>query len=131
MGYEMQQVGQNFRIHRERLDEVRSALKVLWARTDLMGGGDSDGRKWFMWYEDVAPESDTLDQWLRKTGWEPAFDRSGVMTALTFQREKIGDERHIFAAIAPFVEAGSWLAMEGEDGQSWRWTFDGERLVTR
>ncbi len=36
----------------------------------------------------------------------------------------------IFVAIAPFVAKGSYIRIRGEEGEEWRWEFDGQRLHT-
>jgi hypothetical protein len=41
--------------------------------------------------------------------------------------EKVGDEPKLYAAIAPFVERGSFIVMHGEDHSTWRHLFkDGQ-----
>ena len=35
---------------------------------------------------------------------------------------------NVLRIIAPFVEAGSYIDMSGEDGAAWRWYFDGKRM---
>ena len=39
----------------------------------------------------------------------------------------LGDDHRLFEAIAPFVVAGSFIEMSGEDGTIWRWYFDGKQ----
>ena len=34
----------------------------------------------------------------------------------------------LFAVIAPFVTGGSWIEMQGQEGEIWRWEFEGGRL---
>lgn len=126
MGYNAEQTGQSVLIRRENLEALHAALKALWKRTDLMGGGDSDGRRWFSWCNDCDPERDSLPELLEGMGWKPTLSPDGDIVALTFQWEKLGDEKHLFAAMAPFVETGSWIEMLGQEGYRWRWTFDGQ-----
>lgn len=45
------------------------------------------------------------------------------------ESEKLGDEFKFFQAIAPYVEVGSYIELQGEDGCRWRWVFDGNICV--
>lgn len=47
---------------------------------------------------------------------------------IDFDGEKIGDDELFFGIIAPHVAVGSYIEMVGEDGDRWRWVFDGERV---
>ena len=50
-------------------------------------------------------------------------DDLGNVIGIEFTGEKLGDELIMFKAIAPYVQDGSYLEMQGEDGESWRWLF--------
>lgn len=61
---------------------------------------------------------------------EGEFDPiTGDLTDIHFIGEKLGDEKILFQALAPFVDKGSFIEMEGEDGDLWRWTFDGQQMI--
>src|SRR5690606_21320852 len=60
-----------------------------------------------------------LDAWR----WVPEREATGDIVGLRFRGERLGDDRVLFEAIAPFVEPGSFIEMVGEDGAIWRWTF--------
>jgi hypothetical protein len=50
---------------------------------------------------------------------------------LRFTGQKLGDDNILFAALAPYVEADSYITMvgESEDGDEfWRWVFDGQHV---
>ena len=49
-------------------------------------------------------------------------------TSLYFIGEKAGDERVLFNALAPFVQPSSFIHFRGEDGECWRWVFDGAKV---
>ena len=52
------------------------------------------------------------------------LDDEGAITGLEFVSEKISfDEDRMFQEIAPYVENGSYIEMEGEDSTRWRWLF--------
>ncbi len=48
-----------------------------------------------------------------------------------FEGEKIGSEESFFSALAPFVEAGSFIEMKGEDVTSWIWIFNGKKVENK
>ncbi len=45
---------------------------------------------------------------------------------ISFVGEKSSDEKLVFDLISPYVEAGSYIEMSGEDGEVWRFLFDGK-----
>ncbi|PSR31229.1 MAG: hypothetical protein C7B46_17060 [Sulfobacillus benefaciens] len=66
---------------------------------------------------------------LKAWNWEGKFDPiTGDLTPIDFAAEKPGDEAILFQALAPFVDAGSFVAMQGEDGDLWRWVFEGQQM---
>lgn len=75
--------------------------------------------------------SDTLDEALRHWHWMPLYDEPDEMPAedptqfdiieLEYTGCKLGDEDHLFAALAPFADEGSFVSVIGEDGKIWRW----------
>lgn len=50
-------------------------------------------------------------------------NENGDIFYLYFNGEKLGDDEEIFNAIAPAVEDGSFIEMQGENGYLWRWVF--------
>lgn len=57
--------------------------------------------------------------------WEAVHRGDGTVEVESFEGEKSGSDFDMFQAIAPFVKAGSCIEMLGEDGERWRWVFDG------
>ena len=55
--------------------------------------------------------------------YELKFDDDGNIVDISFYGEKLGDDLKVFQKIAPYVRAGSFLEMEGEDNEMWRWVF--------
>jgi hypothetical protein len=54
-------------------------------------------------------------------------DDKEYVIGIMFEGEKSDStEEEMFNVIAPFVKAGSYIEMQGEDGARWRWVFDGE-----
>ena len=67
----------------------------------------------------------TLVHTLEYTCWYPKLDAEYNIIGLLFHGENLHDEDKLFAALGPFVEGGGCIEMVGEDGDRWRWTFDG------
>lgn len=74
---------------------------------------------------DAGTDTEALKLWR----WEPSHNAAGDIVDLDFFGEKLGEDAVLFMAIAPFVERGSYLVMHGEDGEVWRWYFDGTTCV--
>ena len=48
---------------------------------------------------------------------------------IEFGGEKLSDDHVVFSnIIAPHVEPGSWVEWQGEDGERWRWEFNGKTV---
>ena len=58
-------------------------------------------------------------------------DVKDEMNSIYFEGEKYGDDDLIFNAIAPYVEDGSYIQMNGEDGAIWRWVFENGKCVEK
>jgi len=55
-----------------------------------------------------------------------------LVTGISFEGEsQDGSEEAMFQSIAPFVEADSYIEMQGEAGEIWRWVFDGTTCVEK
>jgi len=73
---------------------------------------------------------ETLEELLEVWGYEAKNDGQGNITNISLTNEKLGEEKEMFKAIAPYVKAGSFLELSSEDG-SWRWIFDGTTCVSK
>ena len=136
MGYCIEQRDCDFRIKAENVDKARDAIKVLASRVSEGGGGTYRGgqtiEKYFSWVrtEDFA-NAETLEDAMRAWRYEVEFngDGSGDVAWIMFHGEKYGDDEKLLQAIAPYVEPGCFIEMQGEDGALWRWTFNGTTMV--
>lgn len=45
---------------------------------------------------------------------------------IDFMSECLGSNKELFDVIAPYVEKDSYIEMSGEEGEIWRWVFDGK-----
>lgn len=82
----------------------------------------------FSWVSENFYEQNSLFDIMREWRWSVFEDpmENGDITSIEFIGEKSGDDLILFEALAPFVEAGSFIEMIGEDGYHWRWFFDGK-----
>jgi hypothetical protein len=133
MGYYMTQTDTDFFIPASNFDAALAAIKgVMSNQSDMHGGSYAFGEqveRWYSWVNSLAVlESETLADALSAWRWEPYTDEEGVYQ-ISFSGEKSGQDDVLFRAIAPYVKAGSYVAMRGEDGALWRWYFDGATCV--
>ena len=70
-------------------------------------------------------EATTIKEVFSAFGWRIRIDIDRAVRDVLFEGEKLGDEDLFFGAIAPWVASGSYIEMVGEDGDRWRWVFDG------
>ena len=111
MGYYMDQVGADFFIAKENFPDVIRAIHQM----------DSDGS----WVRSEFRETTDLEEIFNCWRWEIFFDEDGNVTDITFRGEKLGDDEVLFKAIAPYVKKGSFIQMNGEGTDQWRWVVNG------
>ena len=111
MGYCMQQVDSMFTIKAENVEKALEAIKKLTAG--------------YAWVSPDVVNATTLCNAMWAWRWEIVMDNNDVI-GISFNGEKLGDDEILFNAIAPYVEAGSFIQMSGEEGMMWRWSFDGK-----
>jgi hypothetical protein len=114
MSYNIHVANQKFRIRREHQEAAFVALRELAQQGHLYWGVDEDILTAF-----------SLPEALAKSGWEPTLDDTRDIIEIQYTFEKGGSEDEIFAALAPYVEAGSWIELYGADNETWRYVFDG------
>lgn len=126
MGYYMHQMSESFMIRKEKQDAAMLAIKSLSGKETIKNSG---GRH-FSWVDqDFATKYDNLNDMMKAWRWMPEFDEDGNIIRLEFTGEKYGDDDILFEAIAPYVEAGSFIEMLGEEGERWKWKFNGEKCI--
>lgn len=142
MGYCMRCVDSNFLIKKENKSAALKAIQDLRGKETC---GDH-----FSWIDDNFYEIKTLEEMLHEWRWldrerndmhlsirignsqpiQPQTEKQDIFK-LEFIGEKLGDDFLLFKTIAPWVEAGSYIEMLGEDGALWRWIFDGKTCVEK
>ena len=128
MGYFIDLKDQYFHIKAENVPLVLEEIRGM-AKDVKMGGGRStiNGRVTysFAWADTkIIKSAKSLDEAMEEFRYTPNYDKKGDVDYLDYSESKIGDEEIMFRRIAPFVESGSYLEYEGEDGERWRWTFN-------
>ena len=119
MGYCMTQMEQNFRMKGENLDAAEIALKNALKKGKINAWVDNAN----------AIAVPGLKRVMEKCRWDIVIDDTHDVEEIYFTGEKLGDDFEVFKAIAPYVEANSYIQMMGEDGYIWRWHFDGKNVI--
>lgn len=134
MGYCIQLVDQKFTIKKENKAKALEAIRALAKQTSKMSGGSwgpggQERSRHFSWVTtDDFVLAKTLEAALEAWRYEALFHHKdekneGDVVGINFSGEKLGDDKVLLDAIAPFVEDGSFLQFSGEDGGAWRWVF--------
>lgn len=132
MGYYVSMRDSNFSIPES--DEVLQVLKdANWKYQNYKNGGSfgrGESTRWFSWmpsdYDQVVTSVAEVFELL---GFE--VDKTLTHCTLMNYDSKIGQEDLFLALVAPFVEEGSWIEWQGEDGASWRHEVVNGRLHVR
>lgn len=67
-----------------------------------------------------------LERALRASGWTVHRARDGAIDDVDFTGVALTpDFNAVLGQLGPFVTAGSYVVLEGEDGEQCRWDFDG------
>jgi hypothetical protein len=104
-----------------------TASKKLADVGERNGHGSGGGKRWFMWMNNRdLRKATSLEEMLGWWRYHAVTGSNGDITGVQFEGEKSGEEKYLWDAIAPFVEPGSYIEMQGEDGVTWRWVFDGK-----
>ncbi|MFX8696332.1 hypothetical protein ABTM58_19800, partial [Acinetobacter baumannii] len=76
------------------------------------------------------PPALKLQRLSKKVGFEllPSKDEQLVQKVGWHGLGMLGGEEEFLKLLAPFVVAGSYIEMTGEDGAQWRYVFDGESV---
>lgn len=123
MGYCINQEDISFSIKKENfpgaLKALNKAVNEDHTVTDWVSEKDVSG---------INDPQEALKELLEECRWQPTFDSDGNISDLDFTGEKYGDDDELFTALAPYVDAGSYIEMRGEDDAHWRWNFDGKTM---
>jgi hypothetical protein len=130
MGYYMEQRYADFHIKKVNFNNVIQAIKNLHGEEII---ADSSGSH-FSWVDQKFYTYNNIKELFDAWRWEVSHaednDDADIID-INFSGEKLGDDFELFQAIAPWVEKDSYIEMQGEDGSSWRWCFDGKKCIEK
>ena len=124
MGYYMNQVDSNFTIKKENIQKAWDSLIELF-KIEKKSILDSSGYHYAWIDTESVLDARTFEDAMDEARWSVEIcPISGDIYDISFNGEKYGgDEIIIFGSIAPYVENGSYIMMQGEDGERWKWKF--------
>ena len=80
-----------------------------------------------MWVnKNMLVKAETIEDCFKDIRYPLKFNKNGDFTIDYFLGEKRGDDLEIFNSIARYVEPNSFIEFQGEDGDVFRYVFDGE-----
>jgi hypothetical protein len=127
MGYYMEMTESKFNIKKENFGQTLEALKSVFVPENMSAADYIGGNVYphFAWVNtDVVLNSETLGEALEEIRYDPKYNSNGDICGVEFTGEKYGDEKIFFAALAPYVESGSYVGFVGEDDCEWQWVFN-------
>lgn len=131
MGYYMDQTDSKFVMKKENFGKALQALKGVFIPENMTCIDYVYGKKYphFSWVDtNVVLKAKTIEEALKEIRYEPEYDNEGNIVNVEFTGEKFGDEEIFFMALAPYIEKGSYISFEGEDGCEWTWFFNGKKV---
>jgi len=127
MGYCMNKRESLFNIRPENQGPALKAIKSL-ADKETITDGSGHHFSWVDTKDFLFAR--TLDAAMRAWRWQ--LERvDDEICDIYFEGSKLGDDELLFQTIAPYVEPGSYIEMQGEDGLIWRWCFDGKTCTEK
>jgi len=127
MGCNMNQVGSEFTIKAEHRKAVFKAIQGLTSKPTILPARPGQPARFsFVEIEEIEAAK-TLEELFEVWFWEiEEQDQFSDITGIDCTGEKLGDDALFFRTIAPFVKAGSYIEMTDDEGDRWRWVFDGK-----
>ena len=127
MGYCMEMTESKFIIKKEYFEKALKNLKDIFIPENMNCYDYINVKKYphFSWVDTkTILESVNIAEALEEIRYIPEYNKNGDICNVQFIGEKYGDEEIFFKALAPYVETGSYLCFEGEDGDTWKWVFN-------
>jgi hypothetical protein len=109
------------------LDDAAKAIQALHGQETIKDGSGAH----FSWVNNNFHKRKDFVGLMDEWRWEVELDDDGNVCNISFNGQKLGDDMILFKAIAPFVAAGSYIEMQGEDDCLWRWVFDGKTCTEK
>lgn len=127
MGYCIEMTESKFAIKKDNFENALKSLKAVFVPENMNCYDYIGGKKYphFSWVDTrTVLESINLVEALEEIRYVPQYNQNGDICNVEFIGQKYGDEEIFFRALAPYVEAGSYLYFKGEDGNKWKWVFN-------
>jgi len=125
MGYCISLKEAKFRIPQCSVYDALQALKSLAGKETIR---DSSGRHFSWVHTQTFLDAETLREAMEAWRWPVEVDWDGNIVDIDFAGQKLGDDELFFRTLAPFVEDGSYIAIQGEDDDIWRWVFENGQM---
>ena len=122
MGYFIEMKDSKFEIRKENFEKALENLKSVFVPENMNCYDRIDGKIYphFSWVDTHSVlNSKTLGEALEEIRYEPEYNDKGNICNVKFTGQKYGSENVFFNALAPYVESGSYIAFEGENGETW------------
>lgn len=115
----------SFRIRPENMAAADTALRLFCERLR-----DNSQRQQYPRIDmDAAIAATSLPERLEAWGWTIDLDEAvGGAAEIYFRGEKLEGKGAVFAPLAPYVEADSFLEMRTDSGGRFGWRFDGNAV---
>jgi len=105
-----------------------SSFKIISANKDkalaLLKKFVEDKERMYWVIPSMVMHADNLTDAIEECRWIVEEDNDGNIVSIEFTGDKLGEDEQIFNAIAPAVENDSYIKMEGENGEIWKWVFN-------
>lgn len=131
MGYFIEMTDSKFKIKKENFKKALENLKSVFVPKNMNCCDYIGGKEYphFSWVDtNSVLRSKTLGEALEEIRYEPEYDNNGNICNVEFTGQKYGSEEVFFNALAPYVESGSYIDFEGEDGYEWEWLFENGKV---
>ncbi len=129
MGDYIYSMPSDFRVRHQNQDAALNAIKSLKGSETCNKGRfpnlDSPDHFAFISAQSYLQAGSLLDA-MNCWRWDFEEEVSGDLISPSFLGQKLGDEDVLFAAIAPYVEKGSFIQVFSQSSNEiWRWVFSG------
>lgn len=105
MGYNMYLMDYSVHIKKEDFADALNAVKTAFSKDINVQA--------YLEFDDVMSEF----------YYSPEYDENGDICGLRFDGEKLQNDDILWSALAPYMEDGDFIEMEGDDFNRWRWSF--------
>jgi len=114
MGYQIYMREVDLRIRKENFEAALNALKEAFV---------SDRT----WTEHLKSLEDAMSDF----GYIPEYDENGSIDGFEYEGKRLRGDYEFWTALAPYVEEGCYLEVEGDDLEIWRWKFRNGKVVVQ